>query len=182
MYSASDRHLGIFQYGQKSSGGNDAKMRALEQRIAELEARNRQLSRELQDCKSQRDGYKTAAERAKLAEEQLKAQLAAKNREAAIPPRQTKATTQTNELSDEERARLAMMKKKQFEAGIKMLRKIMASWLAGSIRGYMFNWQSNWRTDKEEQQRLGNLSAAEKAAMAARKVHHPRTSTSPLSH
>ena len=51
MYSASDRHLGIFQYGRKPSGHSAKHVEELLALVVELRARIEQLEGELADAK-----------------------------------------------------------------------------------------------------------------------------------
>lgn len=172
MYSANDRHLGIFQYGRKASNGNNAQIAQLQARIAELERENRDLKKQLSNCKADMNGYKLQAERAKLDANELKHQLSA--REYTAPrTRTTKKDTQTEAMSEAERAlqaRLDAMKGKQHEHAVKLLQQIMASWLGKSTRGRLFTWECKWREYKEEQDRLAAMSAEELAAYELEKV------------
>ena len=173
MYSATDRHLGIFQYGKKASGGNNAQIAQLQARIAELERENSSLKKQLSSCKGDINGYKLKAERAQLEANELKHQLGA--REYTAPPRAStaKKDTQTDSMSEAERAlqaRLEAMKGKQREHAIKLLRQIMASWLGKSTRGRLFTWECKWREHKKEQDKLAAMSAQERIAYELEKV------------
>ena len=95
MYSANDRHLGIFQYGRKASNaGNNAQLAQLQARIAELERENRDLKKQLSNSKSDMNAYKQQAERAKMDANELKHQLNAREYQAPPPsPRRGRGRT-----------------------------------------------------------------------------------------
>ena len=175
MYSANDRHLGIFQYGRKASNaGNNAQLAQLQARIAELERENRDLKKQLSNSKSDMNAYKQQAERAKMDANELKHQLNAREYQAPPPMTRTaKKDTQTEVQSEAEIAlqdRLSHMAGKQREHAIKILRKIAMAWLGKSTRGRLFTWECKWRESKEEQAKLDAMSADELAAYELEKV------------